>query len=160
MSIRGHACIFDLQHANPCNPTHMHANKSIPMYTSICTQFLDHSSVPAYTQMSTLTPHILPSTSEWMTFQTNRNAGSEDCFNCIYCQKAKPRWKTAKMKAVARQGSFAFRLRRRARLFVFALSSFFSFFFSLILNFAEFMLGILGRLLFFTLPKASRAKKA
>lgn len=66
-----------------------------------------------------------------MTFETNRNAGCEDCFSRIYCQKAKPRWKPAKMSAVARQGSFAFlRPQRQTWMFVFALS-FFSVFSSL-----------------------------
>lgn len=56
-----------------------------------------------FTLSTSVPPH-----SEWMTFETNRNAGCEDCLNRIYCQKAKPRWKPAKMSAVARQGSSAF----------------------------------------------------
>lgn len=96
--------------------------------------------------MSTLPLAPLPLNSEWMTFERNRNAGCEDCFNRIYCQKAKPRWKPAKMSAAAWQGCFAFlHLQRRTWLFVFALSFFFFFvlFFQEHHSLSEFVPGIL-----------------
>lgn len=71
----------------------------------------------------TLSP--LPSDGEWMTFETNRNADCEDCLSLISCQKAKLRWKPAKISAVARQGSVAFLgLQRQTQMFVFALPFF------------------------------------
>lgn len=77
-----------------------------------------------YEYLFTLSP--LPPNSECMTFERNRNADWEDCFNLIYCQKAKPWWKPAKMSAVAGQGSVALLcLQRQTWMFGFVLPFFY-----------------------------------
>lgn len=131
-------------HIIPHTHQHMHTDEYTDhalMHTQTCTwSFI--TTCLCHDEPSPPSP--LPLNSEGMTFETNRNAGCEDCFHRIYCQKAKPRWKPAKMSAVARQGCFAFlHLQRRAWMFVFALSFFSLLFFQEHHSLAEFMLGIL-----------------
>lgn len=78
------------------NPTHAHQRMHTDEYTNpglmlthTHTHAHDQSLQHTYAMMSPPSP--LPLNSEGMTFETKRNAGCEDCFNCIYCQKAKPR---------------------------------------------------------------------
>lgn len=115
-TIKTHKCTHTQHtHCQHCmqthNPTHAHQRMCTDEYTNPATLTINahahvhDQSLHTYAMMSTPSP--LPLNSEGMTFETKRNAGCEDCFNCIYCQKAKPRWKPAKMRAVARQGCFA-----------------------------------------------------
>lgn len=59
-----------------------------------------------------------------------RNGGCEDFFNCISCQKAKPRWKPAKISAVARLERLCLHPLSRGRLDCFCLLCFYFPFFS------------------------------
>lgn len=107
--------------------------------------------------MNSLPLHPLPPNSEWMTFETNRNADCEDCFNRIL-SKGQAQMKASQNDCCCQAGQLCFPLSPEADLnacvcFVFL----FCFFFQEHYRLAVFMLGIL-RCLYFSLPKANRAK--
>lgn len=153
-TIKTHKCTHTQHtHCQHCiqthNPTHAHQCMHADEYTN-------NGLMRTHTHMHMINHynilmlwwaplHLYLLNSEGMTFETKRNAGCEDCFNCIYCQKAKPRWKPAKMRAVARQGCFASSLKADLNVcvcFVFLFCAFSSMNIAVLLSLYSAFLGI------------------